>query len=314
MPRIVILFLLSAAAFSQASPLRIPAEDAAKHLLKAPEPDYPPDAREARIQGNVILQIEINEVGDPQSIRLISGHPMLVNAAIKAVSHWKYTPYQVDGKPARVVTDVLVAFGNKKYYAAAGQAELTFRYDFWSAEDAAQAAFDRKDYPAAEQQLTRAQKALASGGQHPQEEWDWLTASGRLRAWQQKYDEAEKDLNDALALSSHSEDATVTAISLSNLGALLAEEKKYDLAREKTSQALSIYRSDLRHVKDDYRRRVLGNAAAGEALRLLKIAQAQNDDAEKARQCQTVAEFQSYLSAPQQASVTSACPSVKVGH
>lgn len=310
MRRIVLLFLLTAVAFSQTVPVRIPADEAAKHLLTGPQPPYPQMAQQARIEGNVILETGINESGAPVNIRLISGHPMLVTAAIQAVSHWKYEPILVDGKPVSVVTDVLITFGDKKHYAPAAQVELAFRYDFWSAEDAAREAIARKDYPAAEEQLNRAKQALGTG-QHPQEQWDWLTTSGRLRALQQQYDQAEQYLNQALALESHAKESTVTALSLSNLGALFAEEKKFDLAHQKSSQALSIYQSNFKQARDDGTRRALGQAIVAESLRLLKVAQAQSDETEKAGQCQTLGEFQVFLSASQQASASGACPSHK---
>jgi TonB family protein len=313
MRRIVPVFLLTAVAFPQTAPLRIPADEAAKHLVTGNQPDYPQLAQQARIQGNVILETRIDESGSAVDIRLVKGHPMLVTAAIQAVRHWKYQPIQVDGKPVSVMTDILITFGDKKYYASAGRADLAFRYDFWSAEDAAKAAIARKDYPAAEQQLNRAQQALGAGGQHPQEQWDWLTTSGRLRALQQKYDQAEQYLNDALALESHAQESTVTALSLSNLGALFADEKKLDLAHQKSSEALSIYENNFKQARDEVRRKALGQAIAGESLRLLKIAQAQSDETEKASQCQTLGKFEGFLSQSQRDSVSAACPSLKLG-
>ncbi len=67
-------------------------------LIRKVQPTYPPLARQARIQGQVLLQAEISKDGTIQNLRLISGHPMLTSAAIEAVKQWRYKPYG-DGPP-----------------------------------------------------------------------------------------------------------------------------------------------------------------------------------------------------------------------
>jgi periplasmic protein TonB len=79
-------------------------------LIKKTQPNYPPLARQARIQGTVVLQAEISKNGDIQNLRLISGHPMLAPAAIEAVKQWKYKPYLLNGEPVEVETQVQVNF------------------------------------------------------------------------------------------------------------------------------------------------------------------------------------------------------------
>jgi protein TonB len=79
-------------------------------LTRKVNPNYPPLARQARIQGTVILQAEISITGDIQNLRLISGHPMLAPAAIEAVKQWKYKPYLLNGEPVEVETTVQVNF------------------------------------------------------------------------------------------------------------------------------------------------------------------------------------------------------------
>src|SRR6266566_4963426 len=58
-------------------------------LIRKVQPTYPPLARQARIQGQVLLQAEISKDGTIQNLRLISGHPMLTSAAIEAVKQWR---------------------------------------------------------------------------------------------------------------------------------------------------------------------------------------------------------------------------------
>jgi len=79
-------------------------------LVRRVQPTYPPLARQARIQGVVVLQAQISKDGSIQNLQLISGHPMLAPAAIEAVKQWKYKPYLLNGEPVEVETQVQVNF------------------------------------------------------------------------------------------------------------------------------------------------------------------------------------------------------------
>ncbi|HEY1271243.1 MAG TPA: TonB family protein [Terriglobales bacterium] len=79
-------------------------------LIRKVQPPYPPLARQARIQGNVVLQAEISKDGTIQNLRLISGHPMLAPSAIEAVKQWRYKPYFLNGEPVEVETQITVIF------------------------------------------------------------------------------------------------------------------------------------------------------------------------------------------------------------
>jgi TonB family protein len=194
MLRIAALVLLLAAALGQEAPAptRISPDDAAKHLIKSNAPEYPPLAQAARIQGNVILEIGIDETGAASVRRLVSGHPMLAPAAVRDVNGWTYQPFEVDGKPTRVLTFVSVWFGGSANNgAASGQAEALLENAFWSAVDAAQAALAKGDYAGSEEQMMKAKEAVPPEGRdlhHMTEQWQWMTTMGRLRMAQQKYD------------------------------------------------------------------------------------------------------------------------------
>jgi protein TonB len=79
-------------------------------VLRRVQPNYPPLARQARIQGDVILQAEISKDGAIENLRVISGHPMLAPAAIDAVKQWRYKPYFLNGEPVAVETQITVKF------------------------------------------------------------------------------------------------------------------------------------------------------------------------------------------------------------
>src|SRR5438094_7924749 len=79
-------------------------------LIKKIQPAYPPLARQARIQGAVLLQAQISKEGTIEHLTLISGHPMLAPAAIEAVKQWRYKPYILNGEPVEVDTQITVNF------------------------------------------------------------------------------------------------------------------------------------------------------------------------------------------------------------
>ena len=79
-------------------------------LVQKVEPAYPPLARAARVQGDVVLSAIIDSNGQITNLQLVSGHPMLVPAAIAAVKQWRYKPYLLNGQPVEVETTITVIF------------------------------------------------------------------------------------------------------------------------------------------------------------------------------------------------------------
>ena len=79
-------------------------------LIHQVKPAYPPLARQARIQGSVVLQAVIAKDGTIQGLHVVSGHPMLTTAAVDAVKQWRYKPYFLNGEPVEVETQITVNF------------------------------------------------------------------------------------------------------------------------------------------------------------------------------------------------------------
>jgi protein TonB len=73
-------------------------------------PHYPPIAQASRTQGTVVLQAVISKSGTIQNLRVVSGSPMLQQAALDAVSQWRYRPYLLNGQPVDVETTINVVF------------------------------------------------------------------------------------------------------------------------------------------------------------------------------------------------------------
>jgi protein TonB len=79
-------------------------------LVREVTPLYPPLARQARIQGEVVLQAIIGKDGRIQNLHAISGNPLLIPAALDAVQGWRYRPYLLNGEPVEVETQITVNF------------------------------------------------------------------------------------------------------------------------------------------------------------------------------------------------------------
>ena len=79
-------------------------------LVRRVQPAYPALARSARIQGTVVLSAVISKAGTMENLRVVSGHPLLVAAAMEAVSQWRYRPYILNHEPIEVETQIIVSF------------------------------------------------------------------------------------------------------------------------------------------------------------------------------------------------------------
>ncbi len=79
-------------------------------LVHRVQPVYPPEARQARVQGTVVLHAIINKEGRIANLQLVSGPKELAQAAIGAVQQWRYRPYLLMGDPVEVDTEIQVNF------------------------------------------------------------------------------------------------------------------------------------------------------------------------------------------------------------
>jgi TonB family protein len=85
-------------------------EVALGHLVTHIQPQYPPIAKAAGVQGTVTLHVLIGKDGQVMDLGVESGPPMLQEAALDAVRQWVYKPYLRDGSPVEVTTRVHVIF------------------------------------------------------------------------------------------------------------------------------------------------------------------------------------------------------------
>lgn len=90
--------------------MHVGGEVEAARLIEGPKPVYPVLAREARVQGTVLLDAVIGTDGKIEKLSVVSGNPLLVSAAMNAVEHWVYQPTLSNGQPTEVATEITVHF------------------------------------------------------------------------------------------------------------------------------------------------------------------------------------------------------------
>jgi protein TonB len=91
-------------------PLKVGGNVQAARILNRVQPLYPPLARQTRISGTVRLHAIISKDGSIQQLEVISGHPLLQQAALDAVRQWRYQPTLLNGEPVEVDTTIDVIF------------------------------------------------------------------------------------------------------------------------------------------------------------------------------------------------------------
>ena len=90
--------------------IEIPPTAAENSVLHRVEPEYPEDARQMQLQGAVVLDVQIRQDGSVQGITLVSGQPLLVQAAKDAVQQWRFKPHNVNGHAASMETRITLNF------------------------------------------------------------------------------------------------------------------------------------------------------------------------------------------------------------
>lgn len=91
-------------------PVRVGGNVLSSQLVQKVEPIYPEIAKKARVAGIVLLQIVVDESGRVSEVKVLSGHPMLVQAAVDAVKKWAYTPTVLNGEKIPMIGTVTVIF------------------------------------------------------------------------------------------------------------------------------------------------------------------------------------------------------------
>ena len=107
---IVSMALLGSVAFAQDEPKKITRSEALNAVASRVEPQYPPMAKQLRMQGSVELEVLVGETGEVQKVDIVSGNAVLTGAAVQAVKRWRFKPFLEGGKAIRVLAPLTVDF------------------------------------------------------------------------------------------------------------------------------------------------------------------------------------------------------------
>jgi protein TonB len=92
------------------APVRVGGRVMAPRAITAPDPQYPSLAKQARIFGDVVIDAVIDAHGNVVEMQVVSGHPLLVPAAVDALRKWKYQPTILNEEPVPVQLMVTIKF------------------------------------------------------------------------------------------------------------------------------------------------------------------------------------------------------------
>lgn len=90
--------------------LQVPAAEMEKLIVHRVDPEYPAQARQAKLQTVIALDVVVGKDGSVVSVHPLNGPDVLGRAAVEALRWWKFEPYRVSGRPMVVETTLAVEF------------------------------------------------------------------------------------------------------------------------------------------------------------------------------------------------------------
>jgi protein TonB len=91
-------------------PVRVGGTIREPRAVKIVPPQYPLLAAKARVTGTVVLEATLSAEGTVVDIHVVSGHPLLIDAAMHCVKQWRYEPTLLNGVPVPVIMTAIVNF------------------------------------------------------------------------------------------------------------------------------------------------------------------------------------------------------------
>jgi len=104
------LAIAALAAFAQDSTKKVSKAEAMNAASVKVNPDYPPMAKQLKLEGVVELEAVVNETGTVDDVSVVSGNPVLTKSAFLALKRWKFSPFAEGGKPIKVLAPVAISF------------------------------------------------------------------------------------------------------------------------------------------------------------------------------------------------------------
>lgn len=104
------LLLVLCPVFAQDAPRRINHAQASALILTRTAAEYPPIAKQLKLEGVVELEVTLGEDASVLQVSIVSGNPVLTKAGTEAVKHWKFAPFKEAGKPVKVIAPISLSF------------------------------------------------------------------------------------------------------------------------------------------------------------------------------------------------------------
>ncbi len=107
-PKILLLSLLPIVPVN--AQLRVTTADAMKNVVANPAPEYSQLAKTARVEGDVVVEVKIDEKGNVEEVNPLIGNSILASTVLRTVRTWKFKPFEADGKKTSAVTSLRFHF------------------------------------------------------------------------------------------------------------------------------------------------------------------------------------------------------------
>ncbi|MGA2148474.1 MAG: energy transducer TonB [Bryobacteraceae bacterium] len=104
------LFCLNLTVSAQDTPKKLTKAEALADIASKPPIEYPPVAKQLKIEGMVEVEAVVAEDGSVEQVNIVSGNPVLTKAAVAAVKKWKFNPIKADGKPTKALAPLSLSF------------------------------------------------------------------------------------------------------------------------------------------------------------------------------------------------------------
>jgi TonB family protein len=102
--------LLAGPGFAQDAPKKVSKSEGLNAVTTKVSPEYPPVARQLKIEGAVELEALVTETGAVEKVNIVSGNPVLTRPAADAVKKWKFAPFTSEGKAVKATVPVSMTF------------------------------------------------------------------------------------------------------------------------------------------------------------------------------------------------------------
>ncbi len=90
--------------------LRVTTAEAVKSALNKPTPEYSSVARQMKVTGRVEVEATVGTDGNVETVKVMTGNPLLTNSTVNAVKRWKFTPFTQNGEPSKAIATLSFDF------------------------------------------------------------------------------------------------------------------------------------------------------------------------------------------------------------